>query len=325
MLSHLNLRTSFPAPAPVRGTELYARPREVTSPSECWFYHTMELDGFGVIAGQWDLRAGPDDYLGNVEFAGKRVLEIGTASGFLCFQMERHGAEVVAFDIAEGQMWDFVPMHGYANLNGYVEKCVRDFRRLHNSFWLGHRVTGSRAKVVHGNVYALPAEIGPVDVVTFGCVLLHLRDPFLALANGVRFARQTAIVTQPLTLRPFEQRLMGPEYEAWRKGAGAEFFPPARRSWKARLKSLLGRTEPELAEAPAMVFLPDFRNPEGLESWWFLTPTFVQNALGALGFEESRVNYHVQVFHGKRQPLYTVVAQRTRPMPSRLDGGFPWI
>jgi hypothetical protein len=43
----------------------------------------MELPGRGVIEGRdWDLRGSVDEYLGNVDFAGQRVLEIGPASGF---------------------------------------------------------------------------------------------------------------------------------------------------------------------------------------------------------------------------------------------------
>ena len=30
--------------------------------------------------------------------AGKRIVDVGTASGCLCFEMERRGGEVVAFD-----------------------------------------------------------------------------------------------------------------------------------------------------------------------------------------------------------------------------------
>jgi predicted nicotinamide N-methyase len=37
-----------------------------------------------------------DPYLGNFDFVGKRVLDVGAASGFLTFEMEKRGAEVVA-------------------------------------------------------------------------------------------------------------------------------------------------------------------------------------------------------------------------------------
>jgi hypothetical protein len=67
-------------------------------------------------------------------------------------------------------------------------------RRINNGYWLCHRVFNSRARVVHGVAYDIPASIGPVDVAIYGSVLLHLRDPFLALQNGARLAREAIIV-----------------------------------------------------------------------------------------------------------------------------------
>ena len=58
--------------------------------------------GGGKIIGLWDLRQTVDDYLGRIDFAGKRVLEIGPASGFLTIEMERRGADVVAVELPEG-------------------------------------------------------------------------------------------------------------------------------------------------------------------------------------------------------------------------------
>ena len=64
----------------------YAEPREVTSLDECYFYHSMTIPGYGLVRGPWDHREGVDAYLGNVDLQGKRVLEVGTASGFFCFE-----------------------------------------------------------------------------------------------------------------------------------------------------------------------------------------------------------------------------------------------
>lgn len=62
-------------------------------------------------------------------------------------------------------------------------------------YWYCHTANGSRAKVVYRSVYEMPRGIGPVDVVMFGAILLHLRDPFFALHNGCRLTRETVIVT----------------------------------------------------------------------------------------------------------------------------------
>src|SRR5207249_7736437 len=55
----------------------------------------------------WDLRGGVDEYLGKVAFEGQRVLEIGPASGFLTFEMEKRGADVVSVEVTEEHGWDF--------------------------------------------------------------------------------------------------------------------------------------------------------------------------------------------------------------------------
>src|SRR2546426_5232006 len=90
-------------------TSLYASPRAIDDANDCYFYHTMDIPGHGLVRGEWDLRKGVREYLGGVDFKGKRVLELGTASGFLCFHMEKEGAEVVAYDLSEDQSWDVVP------------------------------------------------------------------------------------------------------------------------------------------------------------------------------------------------------------------------
>src|SRR5690349_8146186 len=77
---------------------VFAEARMVSSPAECYYYHTMELPEFGLIEGQWDLRGRFDDYIGHLPLGGKRVLDVGCASGFLSFEMENRNATVVSMD-----------------------------------------------------------------------------------------------------------------------------------------------------------------------------------------------------------------------------------
>lgn len=68
-------------------------------------------------------------------------------------------------------------------------------RKLNNGYWLAHKALGSKARVVYGTVYDIPTAIGPVDISTFCSILVHLRDPFLALFNAARLTRDTILVT----------------------------------------------------------------------------------------------------------------------------------
>jgi len=47
-----------------------------TSHKPMLFCHTMDLPGMGKINGEWDLRVGLHEYLGKVNFRGKRVLDV---------------------------------------------------------------------------------------------------------------------------------------------------------------------------------------------------------------------------------------------------------
>ena len=127
-------------------------------------------------------------------FKGKSVLEVGTADGYLCFEMEKRGASVIGYDLSEEHPWDVVPYGGIVTEEQNQDR-RKTLRGLNNAWWLAHEVFGSNARVVYGTVYDLPPGIGSVDIATFGSVLLHLRDPFLALQNAAALARESIIVT----------------------------------------------------------------------------------------------------------------------------------
>ena len=57
-----------------------------------------------------------------------------------------------------------------------------------------HRLLGSRARVVYGDVYAPPAEIGRFDVVILGAILEHLIDPLSALAAVVALTDDLLVI-----------------------------------------------------------------------------------------------------------------------------------
>jgi hypothetical protein len=178
----------------------YAAPRTITDLGDCEFYHTIDLPGIGTIEGQWDLRSGLSAYLGGYAFSGKRVLDVGAANGLLSFFMEDQGADVVSFDLDTNGDWDFVPFFNWppAHLADVLPGRKLAIDRINNGYWYAHRLRQSKAKVVYGSVYRIPETIGPVDVAVYGSVLLHLRDPFLALQSGLRLVRETVIIAEPL-------------------------------------------------------------------------------------------------------------------------------
>jgi hypothetical protein len=197
------LSSYYPAPDQageipvIPNQDVYAFPRTITNLDECYFYHTMDIPGYGHVKGEWDLRGHENEYLGGMNFDGKRVLELGTANGFFCFYMESQGAEVVAYDLSKKYVWDIIP---YSRFN--YEHLIADFRvrldQINNGYWLCHQAHNSNAKVVYGTVYDIPEGIGLVDVSTFSSILLHLRDPFLALQNALKLTTETVVIVEPL-------------------------------------------------------------------------------------------------------------------------------
>lgn len=261
----------------------YATPLDVQRLDQCWFYHTIELPGFGEVKGDWDLRAGIDDYLGREPLAGKRVLDMGAASGFLTFHAERAGArEVVAYDLAPHMEWDSVPFGGAVAATDAEER-FHSIRNINNSFWLSHRAVQSRARMVHGSIYAVPEAIGPVDVCLFGSILLHLRDPFLALQNGCKLARETVIVT-----------------DCYRPGLAI----------RALDKLGLASHAMKIAGPPRANFLPNYRTQSPRDTWWDLSPALVVEMLGVLGFPKTTITFHAQPHRGTPSRLFTVIGRR---------------
>lgn len=248
---------------------VYSLQRDVSSPEECYFYHTMDIPGHGTVHGEWDLRGSIERYLGNFAFGGKRVLDIGAASGLLSFHMEQAGAEVVSFDLSDDHDWDIVP---FATTD--VDSALHDrrqlLRKINNGYWFCHRAFGSRARVVHGRVYDLPAAIGPVDVAVFGSILLHLRDPFLALENAARLTRETIIV--------------------------------AERSPYGRLGSAIRRSPRFMPRSSPPNGIAD--------GWYRLPPLLVREFLGILGFTRCALHWHRYPYGKRKQDIYTLVASR---------------
>jgi len=175
---------------------LYAEPRIVKDLSQCQFYHMMDFPSGVRGHGNWDLRACFEKYTANVDFAGKRVLDVGTASGFLTFEAEKRGAEVVSFDSSSPEMHAGLPFIEVRRRGGTAPDAADDFEGLRNAYWYAHRAYGSRAKCYYGDIYNLPDELGEFDIVLVGAILVHLRDPVSALTSITRRCRHQLVITE---------------------------------------------------------------------------------------------------------------------------------
>lgn len=165
--------------------------------SECLFYHTTDLPSHGTVPGIWDLRNTFVDYIGGVNVAGKNLLDIGTASGFLAFEAEKHGATVTAIDTPSLAEQERVPYADSLYHTDYARWVVQnnDMQiRLQNSFWYTHYEYNSKVKVVYDILKNVPFLFDPFDVVVAGAVLEHLADPVSAIGYMCRVTRETLVL-----------------------------------------------------------------------------------------------------------------------------------
>lgn len=161
--------------------ELRARVREL----DPW-YHTLDL-GHGVVTeGMFDLRPFVDRY-GLPDVSGLRVLDVGTFDGFWSFELERRGARVTSIDLDRIQELDWPPRL----------RPAADGERG-GTFRLAREALGSSVERVGCSIYdATPERLGGTfDLVFCGSVLIHLRDPMLALERMAGLCHGRLIVAE---------------------------------------------------------------------------------------------------------------------------------
>ena len=178
--------------------KVWAEPR-FPALSECLWYHTIDLPGIGVVEGQWDLRETIDAYLGGIDVAGKRCLDVGTASGFLTYEMERRGASaVVSMDLdPHVHEWELVPFAAHAyDIAALRHRLEETLPKVQNSYWLAHDLFKSQARVHYGTAYHLPAALGHFDIAVVGMMLPHTERPLRVLEQVAHLADRILVTQQ---------------------------------------------------------------------------------------------------------------------------------
>lgn len=129
-------------------------------------YHLLDFGDGLVLHGEYDLRKVLHHYGLPDDLRGQKVLDIGTATGFLGFECARRGAEVTAIDIWDGVLYE----------------------RIRKALDLDVRY-------VQKSLYELDPDFGSFDVVICGSLLLHLPDLVGALRCIRSVSRGVAILT----------------------------------------------------------------------------------------------------------------------------------
>jgi tRNA (mo5U34)-methyltransferase len=153
------------------------------------WYHSIDLGNGLVTRGFYDHRPYLNCYGLPKDLTGKTVLDIGTASGFFAFELEKRGAEVVATDLPTWMAHDFGPLY-QPDMDP-----ERAHQYLHDPFLFAHKMLRSDVKRQIINIYDItPQTLGSFDLVFCGSVLLHLTDPIKALWRIQSVTREVAII-----------------------------------------------------------------------------------------------------------------------------------
>lgn len=199
------------------------RLREIAA-AEGW-YHTIELAPGVVTDGMFDHRPYVERYGLPQSLAGMRVLDVGTFEGFWAYEMERRGAEVVALDVPRIQQLDWPPRMRPA------EDGERGDR-----FRAAAAALGSSVEWVGMSVYdAEPERLGGTfDLVFCGSVLIHLRDPALALERMAGLCHGRLIFADEYSRRlEWVPRMLLAEFKS---GTHMTWWRPTTRTWISMIK-----------------------------------------------------------------------------------------
>jgi tRNA (mo5U34)-methyltransferase len=183
------------------------------------WYHTIELPDGTATPGYFDTRAAPSHVVWPHSLRGGRCLDVGTFDGFWAFEMERRGAgEVVAIDVDDPTRLDWpydrrrsgpvaISETGAGRGPGFREVAA---------------LLNSKVQRVVRSVYDLdPAVDGRFEVVLCGTLLLHLRDPVMALERMREVCAGSLVLVEEIdeSLELLAGRIptgrLHPEHDQW--------------------------------------------------------------------------------------------------------------
>jgi len=198
-----------------------------------YWYHTIDLGNGLVTPGVYDYRNNLDAFHFPGNMRGKTVLDVGAATGFFSFELEKRGARVVSTELPSMLQVDkfpgetseqtmkklqaMMPAHSTYSQEQCQELFARqqlnDFYRwfLLAPFNFCREILNSQVRRCFSTIYDLSPEVvgeDSFDLVYIGDVLLHTVYPLKALAAAASLCRGTLVLSQALPLLETEAPLM---------------------------------------------------------------------------------------------------------------------
>ena len=198
------------------------------------WYHTIELAPGLVTPGLFDHRPYVDHYRLPEDLSGQRVLDVGAQDGFWSFELERRGATVTALDVDHPEELDWPPRLR----PGGVKREEGGFPlAMDTGFRLAHLALGSTVKREVTSIYdATPEALGGTfDLVFAGSVLIHLRDPMLALERMAALCSGRLVIAEEYSRRlDWLPRLRAVEFRG--ESPWMTWWIPSSRAWESMVR-----------------------------------------------------------------------------------------
>ena len=183
------------------------------------WYHTIDLGKGLVTPGVYDYRQTVSAFHFPDNLRGKRVLDIGSATGFFAFEFERRGAAVTSVELPSLKQLDRFPGQSIDEIILKIQRMqfprkaggLDAYRReysdaqlyeylLDGPFRFCKRLLRSKVRRQYASIYDLSLKkLGskkPFDLVFLGDVLIHTIDPLEALAAVAPLCQGTLVLSQ---------------------------------------------------------------------------------------------------------------------------------
>jgi SAM-dependent methyltransferase len=188
------------------------------------WYHTVELPPDLVTPGLFDFRASLPSFHFPPDMRGLTVLDVGSATGFFAFELEKRGAKVFCVELPSLEALDRFPGQ---SVEQTVEK-IKGMVALESTGEFGQRIRNYTAgelyhylleapfelcrKLLHSQVerhFCTVYELSPrrlgipaFDWVLMGDILLHTINPLGALASAASLCRGVLVLSQDMPEAP---------------------------------------------------------------------------------------------------------------------------
>lgn len=187
--------------------------------SRYYWYHTVDLGNGLVTPGLYDYRETLDVFRFPEDLQGKRVLDVGSATGYFAFEFAKRGAQVVSVELPSLEQLDRFPGQDTSALLWKIERMIVPdsseaelqamkrrysaeelwFNLLDGPFRFCQERLGLPVQRCFSSVYDLTqANTGgeKFDLVFIGDVLVHTLYPLKALAAAADLCRGTLVLAQ---------------------------------------------------------------------------------------------------------------------------------